>query len=250
MADFESYDIDALLDAVYAKIVTSKKLPKKLRDLIFDKLSSALDIGIDYNFVDDTLATELMTNVYLFSGAKTEVQIREMIGSMFSDGKIVPIGEFKKKAHEVFTNYNENYLIAEYNTALGQSQMVSQWAEIYKNKDVLKYVRYVTAGDGRVSDICKPFDGVTLPFDHPFWRSFSPLNHFNCRCTTISLSEYDDFELTKDKDVNKKTEYGNETVQDVFKTNPFHDQVIFSKKHPYFSEGKNYKKDKNFNVDL
>lgn len=41
--------------------------------------------------------------------------------------------------------------------------------------------------DTRTSDICEPLDGTLLPSDDPFWRTHTPLLHFNCRSNVITL---------------------------------------------------------------
>lgn len=44
-------------------------------------------------------------------------------------------------------------------------------------------LRFETVGDTRVSDICRPLHGVTLPRDHVFWTTHWPPLHHACRST-------------------------------------------------------------------
>jgi SPP1 gp7 family putative phage head morphogenesis protein len=239
---FDDYDKERLFEMIYAGLITAKKLPKQLFKLTFTKLLSGMEKSINYDVVDKKLIEDLKQNLYLFSGAKTEVQVLDMVGSMVQDGKLLPYNEFKKIATEKFDTYNKNYLRTEYDTAVGQSQMVSQWSDIYKDKKLFPYLKYDAILDSKTSDICKHFDGVTLPVNDNFWSQYSPLNHFNCRCEIIKLSEYDEFDITKEKSVKLAEEKGGKNMNDIFKMNPYHDRVIFSEKHPYFEEAKNYKK--------
>jgi len=177
---FDDYDKERLFEMIYAGLVTAKKLPKQLFQLTFKELLKGMETAINYDVVDKKLVADLTQNLYLFSGAKTEVQVLDMVGSMVKDGKLLPYNEFKKIADEKFTEYNKNYLRTEYDTAVGQSQMVSDWSDIHKDKKLFPYLKYDAILDSKTSDICKHFDGVTLPVDDKFWSQYSPLNHFNC----------------------------------------------------------------------
>lgn len=64
--------------------------------------------------------------------------------------------------------------------------------EILTDPDIKKrnpYVRFDTAGDSRVSDICGALDGKVLPIDDPFVRSHWPPLHPNCRSQWNPLTE-------------------------------------------------------------
>ena len=239
MTSFDNYDREKLYKLIFLGVVNAKKLPKNLWKKTFSVFFKAMQENIDYNFVDKKLVTELSKNVYLFSGAKTEVQINEMIGRLVDGDKVLTFNEFRKKADEVFDTFNVNYLRAEYNCAVGQSQMVSSWADIYSNTTQFPYLRYDAVDDARTSDICRPLDGITLKFDDPFWSKYSPLNHFNCRCRIEKLSIFDEPELSKKETVLTKTK--DAKISDEFLINPYREKVIFSKKHPYFQESKEYK---------
>jgi SPP1 gp7 family putative phage head morphogenesis protein len=183
MDPFKDYNKERLFELIYTGVVTLKKLPKGLFNRTLKHLVNGLIDGIelDYDFKDEVLLKELKTNLYLFSGAKTEVQVMDMIGAMVGEnGKVLPFNEFKKIADEKFEKYNKTYLRTEYDTAIGQGQMVSKWDDIMSKKEHFNYLEYDAILDGRTSDLCRHFDGITLPVDDKFWREYSPLNHFNC----------------------------------------------------------------------
>jgi SPP1 gp7 family putative phage head morphogenesis protein len=234
---FENYDRNRLFELIYTGLVGVHNLPKDLFRQTFDNLFDGMNagLGIQYNYNDPILIRELTENIYLFSGAKTAVQLMDMKGAMIgADGKLLSFSQFKKIADEKFNLYNVDYLKTEYNTAVGQGQMVSKWTEFVENTEQFPMLQYDAVMDGRTSPICRPLDGIILPVDDPFWKQYSPLNHFNCRCQLIRLSVYDDPKKTTPKKLEKASETAKETVSDVFKMNPFYDKVIFSKKHPYF----------------
>lgn len=66
------------------------------------------------------------------------------------------------------------------------------------------YFRYMTAGDHRVRDTHRLWQGIILPIDHWFWHTHFPPNGFNCRCHVTILSDRDllryGWEVTSDLD--------------------------------------------------
>ena len=199
--------LDLLIEAIYTGRITTGNLPEELYFAIADSLKEGLYEGfggtlmdLKIGSVDFELLTELRENIYMFSGAKTYQQVREMeeaakeLSGAIADTK--NFNEFKEIALQTYDQYNENWLRSEYNTAKGQARNATNWVKIQKDKEVLPYVRYSAILDDRTSDICQPLDGVTLPVDDPFWNNFAPENHFNCRCFLEQLGKYDDVELT------------------------------------------------------
>jgi SPP1 gp7 family putative phage head morphogenesis protein len=76
------------------------------------------------------------------------------------------------------------------------------------------YGMYTSIEDSRTTDICDELDGVILPLDDPFWDTWTPPNHFNCRSTVIALSDEDieEFGITP-KDKPDMSEYGDEVLK-------------------------------------
>jgi SPP1 gp7 family putative phage head morphogenesis protein len=230
--------IDDLYNDIYNGIVTQENLPEDLYLAIGDRLKKGLYEGYggsikDFKLgtTDHELLTELRENIYMFSGAKTYQQVREM-SDLVADSKT--FSEFKEKVTPVYKQYNEDWLKAEYDTAIGQAQQARQWNDIQRDKDLYPYLRYNAVLDSKTSDICRPLDGVTLKVDDKFWDNYTPLNHFRCRCTLDKLDKYEDVETTppsKVKDLEKEL---GDTVDDVFKMNAGKDKYVFSPDHPYF----------------
>jgi len=243
---FEDYDRNKLFELIYSGIINLFNLPKQLTKKTFDHLFDGLKngLGVEYDFNDKVLIEELTNNLYLFSGAKTAVQVADMIGAMIDEnGKLLSFSKFKKIADSKFNKYNVDWLKAEYNTAVGQGQMVSKWTEFVQNTEQFPMLQYDAVIDGRTSEICRPLDGITLPVDDIFWKQYSPLNHFNCRCQLIRLSVYDEPKKTRKTKLEKASKEAQKSVSDEFKMNPYYDRVVFSKKHPYFAESEQlYKK--------
>lgn len=232
-------DIENLLQGIFSGAINVQNLPEDLYMAIAEHLENGLYKGFGANLSDlklDTPDYELLNtlreNVYIFSGAKTYQQVREM-GAMVADSPT--FSDFKKKAFGVYDEYNKNWLQSEYNTARGQAQQAKQWNDIQNTKNLFPYLEYSAVIDTRTSEICRPLDGVVLPVDDPLWNKYTPLNHFNCRCTLRKIDKYTDVTVTNKTKVASITKELDETVQPAFKMNAGKDGYIFNpKKHPYF----------------
>lgn len=240
------YDRDALFAAIFSGAITPEKLPRGLYLKLCEVFTEAIDEGfatVQTGFaVDQQLVQALRLNVFNFSGAKTFQQVLEMSSELTKGGDILSFSEFRKSANEIFTTYNETWLETEYKTAIGQSQSIRKWDDIEKDSELFPYLQYDAVMDANTSTICRPLEGITLPVNHPFWNTYAPLNHFNCRCQLRKISKYDDVRQTRStKLLRVEKEVGDE-MQEMFKVNPGKEKKIFDKSHPYFSVPKKYEK--------
>lgn len=218
------------------------KVARKLTDGVFEGFGKNMD-GMLLNTPDYRMLSSLQENVYIFSGAKNYQTTRDISSLLTTDGAITSFGDFNKKAKDLFDTYNRNYLTAEYNSAIAQSRSASQWMTIEKEKDVLPYLQYRTAGDGRVRPEHAQLDGIIKKVDDKFWDLYMPPNGWNCRCGVIQL----------DAGIETNTKgLVVENVPDIFKFNAGKTQQIFSPKHPYFDVAEKDKEfaKKNFNLPL
>lgn len=238
MFQYSDASIEALLDGVYNGRYTRRELPKSLYYAIADYLKKGAYKGFGGSLPDFTpggtdyeLLAELRENVYMFSAAKTYQQVREMSDLLRDGAKVRSYNEFKQEALQVFDTYNQDWLKAEYNTAIATAQMASKWNEIQKNAHVLPNLSYSTIGDA--CPICEPLNGTTLPVEDPFWSEFYPPNHFNCMC--VVTQEEADAELTEPDDAIQLADEVGGRMDEVFKMNAGQDKVVFSEKSPYFT---------------
>jgi SPP1 gp7 family putative phage head morphogenesis protein len=256
--------IQALFKGVYSKKITPRFLPESLYYAIADYLKKGVYEGYGttlsslkatkmpagFSTQDKELLTELRTNIYLFSAAKTYQQVREMSSALIGDdGRILPFNQFRDKADQTYNLYNKVWLQTEYDTAIGQAQAARKWAEIEKNADVLPLLKYSAVLDSRTSEICKPLDGIIAPVKDPIWKKVAPLNHFNCRCLLLPIAEG---KQTSAKVKQSKVDETEGMMQDLFKMNPGIDGYVFSKEHPYFDVAPKDKAlaKRNFDLDI
>ena len=256
--------IQALFRGIYAGKITPRNLPVSLYYAIADYLKKGVYEGYGatlsalkkpkipkgFSLKDTELLTELRTNIYLFSAAKTYQQIRTMSSALIDDnGTILPFKQFREKANETYDLYNKTWLQTEYDTAIGQAQAARKWNVIETNKDVLPLLEYSAVIDSRTSEICRPLDGIIAPVGDAIWKKVAPLNHFNCRCLLRPISEG---KLTSESVKKSKVEETEGMMQDLFKMNPGIDGYVVSKEHPYYDVAPKDKAfaRKNFNMPI
>lgn len=257
MEAFKGYDKDKLFEALYSGLITEFNLPvgvyQRTHETLIPALVDNFKTGLQYGSEDFYVLRELKNNIYFFSAAKTFIQVYEMRGAMVEGDKIISFSDFRKKAESIFKEYNENYLKTEYDTTIGQSQMASEWSDIVSNKKLFPYLQYSAVIDSRTSQICAGFNGIVLPVNDPFWRKYSPLNHFNCRCRLLKVDRYEEPTIATKKQIEAGIEHAKENgMQKVFEVNPYFDKQIFSEKHPYFKVSTQYKElaKNNFNLQI
>ena len=80
-----------------------------------------------------------------------------------------------------------------YDVNLRTAHAAGLWERIERNKGTHPYIRYVTRRDERVRHSHKAWDNLTLPIDHPFWKTHYPPNGWRCRCRVVAMTqaEYD-----------------------------------------------------------
>lgn len=231
---FTQEEIDMIILAIYAgtisthnlDVTTYLKTARKLSEGVFDGYGKDLN-DVVYASEDYYMLKALRDNVYVFSGAKTYQQTREISNLLIKNKAEVRLfADFKKEATKIFVNYNENYLRAEYNSAIAQARTASQWQEIQREVEFLPMLTYKTVGDGRVRPTHEALNNIARPVNDKFWDIYMPPNGWNCRCTVLQDSEAKKTSLKDFKAPND--------VPDIFKFNAGKKRIVFSPKHPYF----------------
>jgi SPP1 gp7 family putative phage head morphogenesis protein len=233
---FTEEDYERLIQGIAAGVITTQKLDFNTYQLIARKLSEGVSLGfgkdineVQFGSADYKMLFDLRRNVYVFSGAKTYQEVREVVDLLVyrEKNEIRSFSDFKKKAKDVLVRYNEEYLQAEYNSAIAQSRSASQWMEFEKNSELYPMLTYHTVGDGRVRPTHAALNNISRPVDDKFWNNYMPPNGWNCRCTVLQGD--DGVEKTNLKGFKQPKD-----VPDIFMMNPGKDRIVFSPKHPYF----------------
>lgn len=228
-AALPSFDDDVLR---IAKAIFEGK-QKGIVDIdLLNKTARYLQQGIKTGYgkptdtTDKTMIKSLMDNVQVFSGYKTYQQLKD-IGGLLKDekGNVRDWPDFKKEVLKNNSEYNVNFLKAEYDNALVGAQMSSYWQEIQRNKETLPYLKFVATNDNRTTEICKRLDGFIAPVDDPIWKEYFLPLHWHERSNIIQLA------VAKPSD---KSKFNFPDLQEMFQGNIGISGTAFPKSHPYY----------------
>ncbi len=135
-----------------------------------------------YNLANPDYDKVIQRNIFAFAGAKTYDQVQLLRDAVYRNGKLMPFTEFRALALGIHSEYNENWLRAEYVQVKRAGTMAQKWEQISMATREYPYLQYETEGDSRVRPEHAAMDGITLPITHQFWNDFYPPNGWNCRC--------------------------------------------------------------------
>jgi SPP1 gp7 family putative phage head morphogenesis protein len=228
-----------LLDRIIKKIWKNKAIPDELdNDIIkrfanefFNAMAEGLAADETFN-IDETdnqdFISALVNDVWQFSGAKNYQQMKDITMQLVDGaGKLRTFRDFKFEAGKINADYAGTWLKTEYNNAVASSQMGAKWQQIQKDKEILPYLQYETAGDERVRLEHQELDHIVRKVDDEFWGLYYPPNGWNCRCTVRQLSY-----------VKKETDLSKVSLPDVpklFQINVGKEQKLFPPDHPYYA---------------
>lgn len=188
--------IEEVVKKLYNKEITPEDLNEDLIQATFDSIDKEARKGYGkmyYNLPADgkgTLPLQLAQNIYMFSGAKTYAQLKEINKLMYnSQGQMVPFNQFAQLAKQTNRTYNLNWLQAEYQTARTAAQMAQKWQSFEENADLFPNLKFRTVGDDRVRDKHKTLDGIIRPLNDPFWKKHYPPLDWRCRCEVVQTAE-------------------------------------------------------------
>lgn len=242
---FDENDFNRFANDVWIGAINTDILPTG----IYLKTATYLKDGVDLApIVDEVLKTDLLNNIYVFSGAKTYQQTKALTSLLAVPEFQSNFYKFKEQAKTIFNVYNEDYLQAEYQTAKASARMGAEWKRIEADADVLPVLKYQTVGDGRVRPTHAALDNIVRPITDAFWKQYYPPNGWRCRCTVTQLAE-DDEPLTDMAGFNPPDD-----VPPLFRMNVGQDGYIFKErgkdKHPYFDIAKGDKENAKVNWGL
>ena len=200
----------------------------------YDVLRGAMDAGVADSVMPPAMVRKLDDSLFLFSGFKTAQELKEASSLLRkADGSVKAFTEFYTDVRRIDTNYNVNYLEAEYNFAISSSQMAASWAEVQEGGD--RYdLQYRTAGDSHVREEHRALNGITLPPDDPFWQKYYPPNGWNCRCTVRQVRKGKFRTSDPDEAMRRGDEATDSPKQKIFRFNPGIDRQLFPPHHPYY----------------
>lgn len=197
-----------------------------------------LERAIKDNDLSDSMLKSLQNDVFLFSELKTNAQLFEASRQLLTkDNTIKSFEQFSNDIASIKSNYNDNYLEAEYQFAVSSVQMASRY-ENFSDSD--RYLlQYRTANDERVRASHEALHDITLPKNDVFWDKFFPPNGWRCRCTTVevlaSSNEVSPPEKSYEAGEKATTQIGKNGSNKlaIFRFNAGKQKIVFPPNHPY-----------------
>lgn len=233
--NYSKSQIDALFKGIYSGVIDVYNLPKNLYKATYNYINEAFD-----GTIDKELLSNLRSNIYMFSAAKTFQQVRDMQSMLTDDNKTLDYRTFRDRVKQTYTTYNEAYLETEYVTAMTAGHNAVNYRSAYKDRKLFTQLKYVAIEDRYTSEICRRLDGTIANTDDKFWHIHTPPSHFNCRCHIEKISIYDEVIPNSPGQLSEIADYVGKRMQPAFKFNSGITETAFPKSHPYFQVPKKY----------
>ena len=76
-----------------------------------------------------------------------------------------------------------------FRTNMMTSYAAGEWQQIEETSEDAPFLMYDAVDDNRTRPQHRQWDGTVLRWDDPWWQTHRPPNGYNCRCSTIQLSQ-------------------------------------------------------------
>lgn len=244
-------ELQSRLENIIRRVWKAKGMPASLdrwlTEFFADELWQAAVNGygnslddFDFDTPDYIMLRKLQEDVWNFSAAKNYAQLRALTDALVDDnGQLRSFSQFRKAAYEVNDMHVKTWLRAEYNLAVVSSQAAAKWVQIEQDKDIMPLLYFSAILDDGTTEICRNFNGITLPWDHPFWDQYYIPNHYGERSDILQKA---DGRIT---DVS--TIVFPEKIPEIFKTNLGKQKRVFPPDHPYYTGMPESMKEQGFN---
>lgn len=174
---------------------------------------------------------QLKYNNEVFSAFKVHRMQNDMAARMVDEnGQLKPFDKWKRDIEDIADHYCNRWLQTEYDTAVLRAHQATDWLQFEDEKDVYPNVRWMPTTSPNPDQYHKQYWRVklTLPIDHPFWKSHRPGDRWNCKCSLRQTDEPATTEAVADfKPIPSQPGLDN---------NPADDGKLFSDSHPYYTE--------------
>lgn len=240
-------DAKKLIDGVWEGEFSDTDLPLHLFRHTANELTEAFEAGWGKKMMTDPdiyapdlqLAQSFQRNLWYFSGNKSVKQVQELQSLMFDaeTGERRSRYDFVKDALKVDETFNAHHLATEYDMAFRRARAARKWANLWAQRDVFKYVRFVTAKDDNVRRSHAKLHGITKRIEDSWWDTHRPPLDWRCRC---------DFEgVMVGSETPTQTDMPETTP--AFKGNMLEDYKVFvNEEHPY---GQNITEEQQAEID-
>ena len=156
-------------------------------NILTDGLKKGFGVLTGYN-TPDTLAYQLMEyNLFEFCEYKTEARLAAMTDLLIDKKKqeIRSFTDFKNRASKINKDFNEDWLLTEYNLSIAVGQNAAAYHRFFNEQDLTRYVKYHTIGDNKVREQHRILDGKIFDLNDKEAMRFFPPNGYGCRCEML-----------------------------------------------------------------
>lgn len=179
----------------------------------------------------ETFLDQLKYNNEVFSAFKVHRMQNDMAARLIDDnGQLKPFEKWKRDVEDIADHYCNRWLQTEYDTAVLRAHQATDWLQFEAEKDVYPNLRWMPTTSPNPDEYHKQYwrAKLTLPINHPFWKSHRPGDRWNCKCSLRQTDEPATTEAIADfKPVLSQAGLDN---------NPAQDGKLFSDSHPYYTE--------------
>lgn len=153
-----------------ASVTVAKMMDMDLLSTVQDRLKSALDSGKSFGSFAKELIPELQAAGWWGKGDVIDPLTGKVVNAQLGS------------ASRLETIFRTN---------LQTAYSVGRWDMIQRNAKTAPYLMYDAIEDDRTRASHKAHDGLVLPVSSVFWRDWMPPNGYNCRCSTVQMSQDD-----------------------------------------------------------
>ena len=172
---------------------------------LVDGLKQGYGVTTGWN-TPDTLAYQMMEfNLFEFAESKTEARLAAMTDLLIDKEKlqIRSFEDFKKLALKETSEFNEEWLLAEYNLSISVGQNAAAYNRFMSEIDDFPFVQYQTVGDSRVRSQHQKLEGLVFNLSDKKAMKLFPPNGYGCRCEMIQLPSKPDHVTSGNEAVEK-----------------------------------------------
>ncbi|MDR0559911.1 MAG: phage head morphogenesis protein, partial [Prevotellaceae bacterium] len=176
---------------LYAQVLEQAKAGQGINALLLEQYSKNLRKAVagvmdSANFGDQyfALQQQFQANVSQFAAHKAWCAAQQIEAARFDkDGNPRSDEAWQRQATAILDRFDA-YQNAEFNTATARARTAKQWTDFNEkeNKILFPNLRWLPSRSADPRPEHAKFYGLTLPKDHPFWRTNQPGNLYNCKC--------------------------------------------------------------------
>ena len=178
----------------------------------------------------ETFLEQLKYNNEVFSAFKVHRMQNDMAARLVDEnGQLKPFEKWKRDVEDIADHYCNRWLQTEYDTAVLRAHQATDWLQFEADKDVYPNLRWMPTTSVEPDSYHKQYwqAKLTLPINHPFWKSHRPGDRWNCKCSLRQTDEPATTEAIAD--------FKPVPPQPGLDNNPAKDGKLFSDSHPYYT---------------